>query len=124
MSLEDLRARRQPPAGPPRGESAAAPRRAPRPARPPRGGEQLTTSTTEVSLRGLRADEAEAVLIKALDDAILADLPYLRIIHGKGTGALRQLVHDLLAQDRRVARFGFAPREQGGHGVTIAEFTA
>jgi len=115
MSLEDLRRK---------DESAAAPRRAPRPARPPRGGEQLTTSTTEVSLRGLRADEAEAVLIKALDDAILADLPYLRIIHGKGTGALRQLVHDLLAQDRRVARFGFAPREQGGHGVTIAEFTA
>jgi len=115
MSLEDLRRK---------DESAAAPRRAPRPARPPRGGEQLATSTTEVSLRGLRADEAEAVLIKALDDAILADLPYLRIIHGKGTGALRQLVHDLLAQDRRVARFGFAPREQGGHGVTIAEFTA
>src|SRR3989441_642320 len=83
MSLEDLRRK---------DESAAAPRRAPRPARPPRGGEQLTTSTTEVSLRGLRADEAEAVLIKALDDAILADLPYLRIIHGKGTGALRQLV--------------------------------
>src|SRR3989442_624316 len=86
MSLEDLRRK---------DESAAAPRRAPRPARPLRGGEQLTTSATEVSLRGLRADEAEAVLIKALDDAILADLPYLRIIHGKGTGALRQLVQDL-----------------------------
>src|SRR5207245_6825136 len=64
-----------------------------------------TTAMTEVSLRGLRADEAEAVLIRALDDAILADLPYLRIIHGKGTGALRQLVHDLLAQDPRVERF-------------------
>src|SRR5207245_1062560 len=104
ISLDELR-KRDEPSGAPRGESAAAPRRAPRPARPPRGGEQLTTSTTEVSLRGLRADEAEAVLIKALDDAILADLPYLRIIHGKGTGALRQLVHELLAQDRRVARF-------------------
>ena len=118
MSLEDLRRK---------DESAAAPRRAPRPARPPRGGERSptsTTATTEVSLRGLRVDEAEAVLIKALDDAILADLPYLRIIHGKGTGALRQLVHDLLARDPRVERFGFAPREQGGHGVTIAEFTA
>ena len=48
----------------------------------------------------------------------------MRILHGKGTGALRQLVHDLLTQDPRVERFGFAPREQGGHGVTIAEFTA
>src|SRR5439155_5228982 len=114
MSLEDLRAGRQPPAGAPLGESAAAPRRAPRPARPPRGGEQSPTSTaatTEVSLRGLRVDEAEAVLIKALEDAILADLPYLRLIPGKGTGALRQLVHDLLTQDPRVERFGFAPRE-------------
>jgi len=126
ISLDELR-KRDEPSGAPRGESAAAPRRAPRPARPPRGGERSptsTTATTEVSLRGLRVDEAEAVLIKALDDAILADLPYLRIIHGKGTGALRQLVHDLLARDPRVERFGFAPREQGGHGVTIAEFTA
>ena len=117
MSLEELRRKRQPPAG--------APLRVPAtPVSARVGGRPPAAATTEVSLRGLRADEAEAVLIKALDDAILADLPYLRIIHGKGTGALRQLVHDLLAQDRRVARFGFAPREQGGHGVTIAEFTA
>ena len=117
MSLDELRRKREEPSG--------APRRVLRPARPARGAEPpTTTAMTEVSLRGLRADEAEAVLIRALDDAILADLPYLRIIHGKGTGALRQLVHDLLAQDPRVERFGFAPREQGGHGVTIAEFTA
>ena len=55
---------------------------------------------------------------------MLADLPFLRVIHGKGTGALRQLVHDLLSADTRVARFGFAPPNQGGHGVTIVEFTA
>jgi DNA mismatch repair protein MutS2 len=80
------------------------------------------TATTEISLRGLRADEAEARLIKALDDAVLADLPFLRVIHGKGTGALRQLVHDILSADTRVGRFGFAPPNQGGHGVTIVEF--
>jgi len=45
------------------------------------------------------------------------------VIHGKGTGALRQLVHDVLAEDKRVKRFGFAPANQGGHGVTVAEFT-
>jgi DNA mismatch repair protein MutS2 len=69
----------------------------------------------------MRADEAEAVLQRALDDAVLADLPYLRIIHGKGTGALRDLVHRVLAADSRVARFAFAPANQGGHGVTVAD---
>src|SRR5437588_612320 len=118
VSLEQLRSLKQP-------SSTDAPRRVPSPARPARGGERLSaTATTEISLRGLRADEAEARLVKALDDAVLADLPFLRVIHGKGTGALRQLVHDLLSADTRVARFGFAPPNQGGHGVTIVEFTA
>src|SRR5438105_7971255 len=122
LSLEELKRRRQEPAG--------APRRPPSPARPPAGaGHPATTASeraaaTEISLRGLRADEAEARLVKALDDAVLADLPYLRVIHGKGTGALRQLVHDILSADTRVERFGFAPPNQGGHGVTIVEFTA
>ena len=81
-------------------------------------------AASEISLRGLRVDEAEAALVKALDDAVLADLPHLRVIHGKGTGAVRQRVHEILAADRRVARFGFAPANQGGHGVTVVEFTA
>ena len=118
LSLEQLRSRKQP-------SPSSAPRRPPSPARPPAGaGHPTATATTEVSLRGLRADEAEARLVKALDDAVLADLPYLRVIHGKGTGALRQLVHDILSADTRVERFGFAPPNQGGHGVTIVEFTA
>src|SRR5881398_2753309 len=118
VSLEQLRSLKQP-------SPTDAPRRVPSPARLARGGERLSaTATTEISLRGLRADEAEARLVKALDDAVLADLPFLRVIHGKGTGALRQLVHDLLSADTRVARFGFAPPNQGGHGVTIVEFTA
>ena len=117
LSLDELRRSKQ--------EASGAPRRPPSPARPPAGaGHPTATATTEISLRGLRADEAEARLVKALDDAVLADLPSLRVIHGKGTGALRQLVHDILSADTRVARFGFAPPNQGGHGVTIAEFTA
>jgi DNA mismatch repair protein MutS2 len=83
-----------------------------------------TTATTEVSLLGLRVDEAEAQLVRALDDAVLADLPYLRVIHGKGTGALRRHVHDVLSADPRVRRFGFAPANQGGPGVTVVEFKA
>ena len=116
VSLEELRRQR--------GETGA-PRRPPSSARPPAGAGHAvpTVVASDISLRGLRIDEAEAALIKAVDDAILADLPYLRVIHGKGTGALRQLVHDLLEGDKRVKRFGFAPANQGGHGVTVAEFT-
>jgi len=117
MSLEELRQQRQEPTG--------APRRVLRPAGPARGGERpAATAATEISLRGLRVDEAEPVLVKALDDAVLADLPYLRVIHGKGTGAVRQRVHEILAADGRVKRFGFAPANQGGHGVTVVEFKA
>ena len=91
-------------------------------ARPPvRPSALATDAATEISLRGLRVDEAEPLLLKALDDAVVADLPFLRIVHGKGTGALRQLVHDVLSADARVERFGFAPPAQGGHGVTVAE---
>ena len=111
MSLEALRREREKSSGTPRRPLTGT-------ARP------TTTAASEVSLRGMRVDEAEALLVKALDDAVLADLPYLRVIHGKGTGALRQLVHDILSGDRRVKRFGFAPANQGGHGVTVVEFTA
>jgi len=117
MSLAELRQQRHEPTG--------APRRVLRPAGPARGGERpAATAATEISLRGLRVDEAEPVLVKALDDAVLADLPYLRVIHGKGTGAVRQRVHEILAADGRVKRFGFAPANQGGHGVTVVEFKA
>jgi DNA mismatch repair protein MutS2 len=117
VSLDELRRQRQ--------EASGAPRRPPSPARPPAGAGRAapTVAASEVSLIGLRVADAEPLLTKALDDAILADLPYLRVIHGKGTGALRQLVHDVLAADKRVKRFGFAPANQGGHGVTVAEFT-
>jgi DNA mismatch repair protein MutS2 len=81
-------------------------------------------SVSEIKLLGLRADEAEAALTHALDAAIQADLPYLRIIHGKGTGALRELVHRVLAADPRIAHFALAPANQGGAGVTVAEFRA
>ena len=81
-------------------------------------------AASELSLIGLRVSEAEPLLAKALDDAVSADLPYLRVIHGKGTGALRHFVHERLAADSRVKRFGFAPPNQGGHGVTIVEFRA
>ena len=84
--------------------------------------ERTAAASSEVDLRGLTGDEAEAALVRAIDQAILGDLPHLRIIHGKGTGALRVRVGQLLKQDRRVRSFALAPTPQGGSGVTIAEF--
>lgn len=80
--------------------------------------------SASVDLRGLRPDEAEAALLHALDAAVLGDLPWVRVIHGKGTGALRDRVRAVLEGDARVARFEPAPPAQGGDGVTMVEFTA
>jgi DNA mismatch repair protein MutS2 len=76
----------------------------------------------EIDLRGMRADEAESLVHAAIDGATLAEQPHLRIIHGMGTGVLRDVVQRLLKQDGRVASFEFAPRQQGGTGVTVAVF--
>jgi DNA mismatch repair protein MutS2 len=76
----------------------------------------------EVDLRGMRVDEMEGELTKALDQALLGDLDELRIIHGKGTGALRQRVAELLERDGRVADFRMGVPQEGGAGVTIARF--
>jgi len=111
MSLEELRGRRS---GSPSPSLPVPPRPSP--------SYTATDAATEVSLRGMRIDEAETAFVRAVDAAVLADLPYLRIIHGKGTGALREMVHALLERDPRVARFALAPPNQGGHGVTVAEF--
>jgi len=78
----------------------------------------------EVDLRGMTGDEAEQSVLAAVDAAVLAEQPYLRIIHGKGTGVVRERVRRVLELDRRVARHGFAPANQGGSGVTVAEFGA
>ncbi len=79
-------------------------------------------ATYELDLRGLTGDEAEQVTLAALDAAVLSEQPYLRIIHGKGTGVVRERVHQLLKRDRRVKTYGFAPSNQGGTGATVAEF--
>ena len=79
------------------------------------------SAASEIDLRGKDADEAEAAVLVAIDAAVLADLPALRIIHGKGTGVLRERVQQVLKRDTRVAAQRLAPANQGGTGVTIAE---
>lgn len=77
----------------------------------------------EVDLRGMRVDEAELAVTTAVDSAVRADLGALRIIHGKGTGALRERVAELLAGDSRVRTFRMGAWNEGGAGVTIAELS-
>jgi DNA mismatch repair protein MutS2 len=76
----------------------------------------------EVDLRGMRVDEVETTLGRAIDDAILSGLPSFRIIHGKGTGALRAHVRDLLKADRRISTQRPGELFEGGTGVTVVEF--
>jgi len=81
------------------------------------------TAAPEIDLRGMRVDEAEERVMYALDAAIRADLPSLRVIHGKGTGALRERVAEMLRKDSRVKHFRLGAWNEGGAGVTIAELT-
>jgi DNA mismatch repair protein MutS2 len=73
----------------------------------------------EINLIGLTVDEATLELEKYLDDAFLAGLETVRIIHGKGTGALRRGLHDYLRQHRHVRSFAVAERTEGGEGATV-----
>ena len=79
------------------------------------------TAATEVDLRGMRVDELDEPLLQAIDDAVRADLRSLRIIHGKGTGALRERVGEMLRKDTRVKAFRLGLWNEGGAGVTVAE---
>ena len=75
----------------------------------------------EINLLGKTVDEAIAELDKYLDDAILAHLSSVRIVHGKGTGALRAGVHNYLRRQKHVASYRLGAFGEGDAGVTIAE---
>jgi DNA mismatch repair protein MutS2 len=75
----------------------------------------------EVDLRGMRVAEVDPVLDRALDQALLGGLGELRVIHGKGTGALRERVGELLAEDRRVRDYRMGLPGEGGAGVTVVK---
>ena len=88
-------------------------------------GVHLNVSSTEPALReinllGCTVDEATSRTDKFLDEAFLAQLPEVRIVHGSGTGALRNAIADLLKSHPHVTHFEFAPQNMGGRGVTIA----
>ena len=75
----------------------------------------------ELSLRGERVEAALEQLAAYLDEALLAGLDSVRIIHGSGTGALRRVVRDALAEHPRVRSVRGGRRDEGGDGATVAE---
>ncbi|WP_288227605.1 endonuclease MutS2 [uncultured Enterococcus sp.] len=76
----------------------------------------------ELDLRGKRYEEALAEVDHYIDAALLANFAQVRIIHGKGTGALRKGITDYLKNHRNVKSFEFAPANQGGSGATVVTF--
>ena len=73
----------------------------------------------EINLVGRRVDEAVDMVDKFLDDAFLAQINPIRIVHGTGTGALRHAIAELLSGHPHVDRFEDAPHSEGGRGVTV-----
>ncbi len=78
--------------------------------------------STEINLLGKTVDEAISALDKYLDDAYLAHLPSVRVVHGKGTGALRSAVHSHLKRLKYVKEFRLGEYGEGDAGVTIVTF--
>jgi DNA mismatch repair protein MutS2 len=86
-----------------------------------RGDLPEVEAASEIDLRGLRVGEIDDIVMHAVDAAIRADLKTIRIIHGKGTGALRERVTEMLRKESRVTNFRLGAWNEGGAGVTVVE---
>ncbi len=93
--------------------------------RPAHSGREmkLAAFSPEVDLRGMDTIEAVCVMERYLDEAMRSGLKSVRIIHGKGTGAVRASVHQALKKNKFVKKFRLGQYGEGEDGVTIAEFT-
>ena len=83
---------------------------------------KAATISPEINLIGMNQDDASAALEKYLDDAYLSHLKTVRIVHGRGTGALRNAVQRLLKQSVYIKSYRLGTIGEGDSGVTIAEF--
>jgi DNA mismatch repair protein MutS2 len=82
---------------------------------------QPREAASDLNVIGCSADEALARADKFLDEALVSEVRVVRVIHGHGTGQLRRALGAFFREHPLVARFGPAPAEQGGHGVTVVE---
>lgn len=85
------------------------------------GNAKYMNVSTELDLRGENIEDSIYILDKFLDDAVLSSLTQVRIIHGKGTGALRQGIHQYLKKQPRVESFALASYGEGDSGVTVVK---
>ena len=93
-------------------------------ARPAHSGREmrLTAMAAEVDLRGMDSVEAICVMERYLDEAFRGNLPTVRVIHGKGTGVLRNAVHQALKKNKFIKKFRLGVYGEGEDGVTIVDF--
>ncbi|MBP1637547.1 MAG: Smr protein/MutS2, partial [Bacteroidetes bacterium] len=80
------------------------------------------TFKSEIDIRGMRGDEALQAVTYFIDDAIMVGISSVRILHGTGTGALRQLIRQYLATVNGVVNFHDENVQFGGAGITVIEF--
>lgn len=84
--------------------------------------ERAINVSPEVHLRMMSVEEATRLLEKYLDDAVLAGLDKVRVVHGKGSGTIRAVAHDILRGHPAVASFRMGEEGEGGSGVTVVQF--
>ncbi len=82
----------------------------------------MATPKMELDLRGERADDALDILARYIDQAYIAEMPFVRIVHGKGTGRLREVVREALRENSFVKSFEEGKDQEGGAGVTVVKF--
>ena len=95
-----------------------------KPAAPVGGSPKLnlqSRASSELDIRGYETLEAESVVENYLDSAVMAKLGTVTIIHGKGTGALRKAVHEILKRNKAVKSFRLGRYGEGEAGVTVVE---
>ena len=100
-------------------KSASASSRAPTVTVTPQAGG--ATPSDELNVIGMTVEQASELVDKFLDDAALAHLPRVRIIHGHGTGALRRGLGEFLSSHPLVQRHAFESEDRGGKAVTVVE---
>ena len=99
-------------------ERAAMKKKAPKPTRTAVTGLR-TAASRELDIRGMETLEAESVVETFLSTAVMGHLETVTIIHGKGTGALRNAVHDILRRNKNVKSFRLGVYGEGENGVTV-----
>ena len=84
--------------------------------------EAIASVPLECNVIGYRVEEALPIVSRYIDDCLRAKMPFARIIHGHGTGALRQAVHTLLAKQDRIESYRLGGQGEGGVGATVVTF--